>query len=477
MSTHEEAEVAEKPPVSIWKRLLVAGGVVVVLLVAAGIVQRQLNLARQDKSLREMMAALDEREPGWQLENLAAPPSSLPEQRNSARTVMAAHRLLPRGVPNHQTIEPFLELPPPELLDAKRLEVLEGELRPALGALIEARRLADLPEGRHRVILASNPIATLLPDQQDTRAIAGLLQLDALLLAQKGNSKEALRSSRALLNAGRSLGDEPFLVSQLIRIACVSLACSSIERTLALGEPPAAESVELQKLLAREEAHPTLLVGLRGERAMMHELFTGIAKGTMSMKGLGISHDGWWTFREDYLGWTMRDLARREHPKMMEMMGKAIDNARLPTHEQRAAEKALENEVKALSGNSLIRLVMPATQKVAEASRRKLAQVRCVQVLLALEQHRQAKGGWPMKLEELTPKLLPAVPLDPFDGKALRYLKLADGVAVYSVGPDGKDDGGAIKSRPGGLPPTDVGYRLWDVKHRRQTAKPPAGKP
>jgi hypothetical protein len=97
--------------------------------------------------------------------------------------------------------------------------------------------------------------------------------------------------------------------------------------------------------------------------------------------------------------------------------------------------------------------------------------MRCLQVLLALERHRRAKGAWPAKLEALTPTLLKAVPLDPFDGKPLRYRATADGVIVYSVGPDGSDDGGNIdRTRGPTTPGTDLGFQLWDVKSRRQPA-------
>lgn len=54
----------------------------------------------------------------------------------------------------------------------------------------------------------------------------------------------------------------------------------------------------------------------------------------------------------------------------------------------------------------------------------------------------------------------PEVPLDAYDGKPIRYRRLADGVVVYSVGADGKDDGGKAGA--------DLGYRLWDVDRRRQ---------
>ena len=50
------------------------------------------------------------------------------------------------------------------------------------------------------------------------------------------------------------------------------------------------------------------------------------------------------------------------------------------------------------------------------------------------------------RLEELVPQFLPSVPLDPYDGQPLRYKRLPAGFVVYSIGADGRDDGG--KERP-----------------------------
>ena len=48
----------------------------------------------------------------------------------------------------------------------------------------------------------------------------------------------------------------------------------------------------------------------------------------------------------------------------------------------------------------------------------------------------------PDDLKELTPQFREAIPTDPFDGAALRYRRLTRGYVVYSVGEDGRDDGG-----------------------------------
>ena len=48
---------------------------------------------------------------------------------------------------------------------------------------------------------------------------------------------------------------------------------------------------------------------------------------------------------------------------------------------------------------------------------------------------------------------------------------------VYSFGPDGKDDGGAVAAYDrAGRKQRDFGIRLWDPAHRRAPAPPPEPK-
>lgn len=62
---------------------------------------------------------------------------------------------------------------------------------------------------------------------------------------------------------------------------------------------------------------------------------------------------------------------------------------------------------------------------------------------IALERYRLKHGGYPDTLDALVPDFLAAVPVDWFDGKPLKYRPLPDGqYLLYSVGRDGRDDGG-----------------------------------
>ena len=53
------------------------------------------------------------------------------------------------------------------------------------------------------------------------------------------------------------------------------------------------------------------------------------------------------------------------------------------------------------------------------------------------------RAGFLRSCRTSCPAYLPAVPLDPWDGKPLRYKKLDKGYVIYSVGSGRKDNGGS----------------------------------
>jgi len=73
-----------------------------------------------------------------------------------------------------------------------------------------------------------------------------------------------------------------------------------------------------------------------------------------------------------------------------------------------------------------------------------------VQAFLALRAYEVAEGSLPGSLSELVPDYLDAVPVDAFDGRALRFAP--DRRIVYSVGVDLSDAGGQFDPEAAGLP-------------------------
>src|SRR2546430_1061882 len=68
------------------------------------------------------------------------------------------------------------------------------------------------------------------------------------------------------------------------------------------------------------------------------------------------------------------------------------------------------------------------------------------QLAFALAAYRADTGAYPKTLDLLTPKYLIKIPEDRFVGEPLHYALTPDGFLLYSVGDDGKDNGGAEKT-------------------------------
>lgn len=78
--------------------------------------------------------------------------------------------------------------------------------------------------------------------------------------------------------------------------------------------------------------------------------------------------------------------------------------------------------------------------------------------ILALESYKHDHGHYPDTLDELLPDYLPREPIDYADRKPLRYRRTDDRYVLYSIGADGRDDGGDTT--------IDVRWRYlaWDAK-------------
>jgi hypothetical protein len=347
---------------------------------------------------------------------------------------------------------------------------LKQELDSVRPALTEARKLATMPRGRHPIVYQRNILNTLLKGADDVRRIVPLLVYDAMRYDHEHDPRQAIIACQAAFNASRSLGDEPFAVSQLIRMKCIFSACQGLERALAQGQPPTEEMSAFQRLLADEDAYPALFVAARGERAVQNELMDALESGDIAVNALRDGRPDW---DERLFGVLYRDNIRDEHPILLAMLSRWVALAQLPFPEQRAAEWKLEEEIRNLPKKAILtRLMSPAVEKLGNLSRRNHGYLRCLNVALAAEQYRHETQAWPDAIDQLCPKYLPLVPSDPFNGVPLRYRRLEDGVMIYSIGQDEEDDGGNLDPDNPDQYGVDIGIRLWDVAKRRQPPRP-----
>jgi hypothetical protein len=428
----------------------------------------------QDRELREAIAEADRLDPGWHFEDIQAARAEVPDDENGAKLVLAARAKMPAnwlaptaaGVPTLDMR--LIDVPPPQRPGEADLKELRERLgKPEVAKALEvARGLADRPRGRYAVTWTRDLVGTLVPHVQEARDVTRLLALDARLRALDGDTEGAVRSCQGALNAGRSLGDEPLPVSQLVRAACDRQALRALEQTLALGVASPKALEELQRLLQEEAEAPLELTAARSERVTFYQCLEVMRTGRFNRASYGL--------RTSFLGSTGDDLldrgkARACQAAYLRYYNQVVEAVKRPTEDQQEVLETLHEP-----NVQLPTLLEALTRRAGEsgwgrwasAYLQAKAELRCAAAALAAERYRLATGSWPKGLDTLVPDYLPAVPADPFDGKPLRLAHLPDGLVIYSLGPDRTDDGGKIDRSHPGAPNTDVGFQLWNVDWR-----------
>jgi hypothetical protein len=169
-----------------------------------------------------------------------------------------------------------------------------------------------------------------------------------------------------------------------------------------------------------------------------------------------------------------RGQARGCHAAFLRYLTECVEIAKLPPEQQ--IERLRDFDQQPPKNVPLLLAVLSGPldsfQKLARIFHYGLAFLRCGVTAVAAERYRLANLRWPKNLDELVPHYLSSVPIDPFDGQPLRYRRLDDGVLIYTVGEDRKDDGGQRVLIKAGASDTDTGFQLWDINRRHQNPPP-----
>lgn len=464
-----------------WKRwsrrLAIAILVLPLLAIVVLLVTRQYLRWTGDSHLAKVEAELDARDPNWRLEAILAQREAAkpPDAENPMMLIQNQFPRIPASYdewskrPEGWTDElPPNRLPDPD--DAKEAKAIHEEALPVIKELRKLRSMDRL--GWFPIKLKDSVNDINLGHTQHARQAAGLLKFDVEVSALAGNPDQALTSTHAILHMSRAIGDEPTLIAMLVRYAMASVAVNAAERTLGYGEAKTGLA-EFQAALHREANEPVLAMGMRGERAYGRRMLDDLEHNRLNlMQTAGAAPQSKMNPIERIFQWFSSCWIPGESARYLELMNRCEELAKEPYPQRLTLFQQFEDEMKqqwatdrVYLRNIIVSLLMPAIVKVVEADARTHTRLQCAAVGIACERFRQAQGRWPTTLAEIPQQILAELPNDPHTGGPLKYLRVDDGVIIYSTGKDGQDDGGNLSQR--NEPGTDLGFRLWDVPSRR----------
>ena len=333
--------------------------------------------------------------------------------------------------------------------------------------LAEFEAASGRPHNRYPHHYEEGFSTVLMPLSAMKSATRSVALRSAARLAQ-GQTAEAASDVVLAFRLGHSLREDPYLISQLVRYACDAIALHALWEGLIDHRWSDAQLARFQDVLTRRDYAPGLVRAIECERNIAgYELERILADrfGRLhQLDALGgnpspseaeeystaisvLMPDGW--FRQNQaqlmLGYqSLLDSARTAMKPATRT--EALKEAQ--TLDEVADRFLLEASAHTTPRNFLVRRLLPSLGKSSQRAHRAITVARMGAIACALERHHLAHGRYPESLLDLGPATLKSLPDDWMSGQPFHYRRTEDGrFELWSVGPDGKDDGGIYRTR------------------------------
>jgi hypothetical protein len=306
------------------------------------------------------------------------------------------------------------------------------------------------------------------------------LCLHAEAALKAGEKETALEDIELLFRLVESIRGEPTAISQLVRIAVVTIALQPIWEGLADQQWTEAELSVIESKLGTMDFLADYEFAMRGERGCNLWWVDYIHKSGMSvLKEMSAPTEdsrpaeleqflGMATFRLIPAGWFDQNKLSlcRMYEKYLLPLVEQQDRRVVSRAAIQEANSALRRrDARPYDGFS--KMLPPALAGFADNCARAQTSVDLARVACALERYRLANGQFPDALDSLTPKFIAKLPHDVINGQPLIYRRADDGQFIlYSVGWNETDDGGKVGLTKNGSLDWSKGDWVWHYPTR-----------
>jgi hypothetical protein len=304
-------------------------------------------------------------------------------------------------------------------------------------SLAELRNVLKAPAAHANLGAAWHATAT---PWREVRCCANWLYLEALVDLYDGHSTDALASIRALASLANLHREEYRLASQMVRVAAVRMAVAATWELLNAQGITDRDLAALQSSLGAIDLLDGLERGMTGERSWFL---------TLASKGRGEfekTNGFWWLYSHTFAdhdilfgvsqAQVMIECARSlRKGEPLPQVRPRIDEVRETVESKFSLRQRYFYLFSLLGLPNFTRAFVLAMQTETER--------RLALTAVALRRFEVKHGHFPENLSELQPEFLSALPRDGMRDNYLVYHVNQNGTfTLYSVGQDGRDDGG-----------------------------------
>jgi hypothetical protein len=292
----------------------------------------------------------------------------------------------------------------------------------------------------------------LLPEMQSLRTAARLLVLDARREAADGNAADALRDVARIQRIGRHAASEPILISNLVGIAIDTMALETLAQvlpTLRKNDLAVLDAPEIRDLVTTP---PAMASHFYGEEAFGLSVFADVSDDQLGVTNL-VDLLGNGQPQSSALPIPPLSILYRVFFLPADLTGYRTIMQKYQSAASRSAPypetmkdiTAIETQMRDRQPGLISSMMVPALGGVIKAQTRSVANHRAATALVAATKERLETGAVPETFDELAAQLVPPASSDPFTADQPLVMKRTDdALLVYSIGPDGEDDGGPV---------------------------------
>jgi len=355
-------------------------------------------------------------------------------------------------------------------------------LSPFNGAIEDLRQAAQLPESRFPLEYdKDDPSAILLPHLGAIKRSGIVLSLRVTAELQNNQSAAAAADVKLTFRLIDSIRSEPFLISHLVRISLLQIALQPVWEGLADHCWSDGQLAALGADLAKFNFSRDYQISMKGEivlgehnmdylRQIRHEIvplfYNWSDDGKQDEFNVPAGLVTWIP-----AGWFYQNKANYANMMLKYFVPIAdIDQMTISPLAERRANNALASDTRHFIPYKLWeKLIIPAVGHVGNKFARAQAFADMARVAIALERFRLVHGAYPATLDVLAPQFLAEIPHDVIDGEPLHYRLEANGqFTLYSVGWNGRDDGGTVVLVEGSTPHVNYNEGDWVWRYPAQ---------
>jgi hypothetical protein len=288
------------------------------------------------------------------------------------------------------------------------------------------------------------------------REFARQLKYKARIDLVDGKVGEAAETCVDALRMASHVGSEPDLICFLVETGCRAIALSELEQVVAATREPE-ELRHIMRLLDETRPRTSLKSDLVYSRARDIRMYDDLRVGTYPKEEYlsGVACPAW-AKRQPLYSW----LLYYDEAAFLQAAADYVDLSDKSYHEIGDELQQIKSRKYHLPWGWPMLLV--AAEAVYEHPLQTAAAARMrhevLETAVAIKLYHAKHGEYPESLSDLTPDILPKVPVDEFTGKPLIYGRKGASFVVYSVGRDLTDDGGMKQKVVGTEVHADIVY-------------------